>query len=64
MKTYFCIYTGFEKGFKTIFGKLNEEKQDFRALLTIKQKGSCTKYTAEFLRYATKVIWGDSALCT
>lgn len=63
-KTYFRTYAGFKKGLATTFGELDEERQAERALLAIRQKGSCTKYTAEFNRHVTKVSWGDSALRT
>jgi hypothetical protein len=64
-KTYFRIYKGFKKGIIAVFGEWNEEKQAAQALFTLKQKGLCAKYTAEFLRNASKVIiWGDGALHT
>jgi hypothetical protein len=61
-KALFRTYKGFIDKITATFGAVDEEKQAERAIQTLRQRGSCATYTAEFQRYSSKTGWNDDAL--
>ena len=59
--TIYSSYAEFEKQLKTIFGATNEKKEAENQLLSLKQKGSCSKFTAEFMRISAKTDMDDAS---
>src|SRR4051794_7914870 len=58
----FNKWNGFLDEIKTNFGVMDEKSEAERAIQALKQKGSATAYTREFMRYSTRTEWGDDAL--
>ncbi|PNH26282.1 hypothetical protein BJF96_g10405 [Verticillium dahliae] len=59
------IYAGmnaFEEAIKGAFGDVDEERQNERKILQLKQTGPATKYATEFRLLASRLDWTESAL--
>ena len=47
-----------------MFGEVDEQQQAEKAILAIKQKGSASRYTADFKQLQAKIDWDDAPLKT
>jgi hypothetical protein len=59
--TLFSNYRHFEEQLIALFGQTNEKKEAESQLLKLRQTGSCSKYTATFIRISAKTDLEDAS---
>jgi len=60
----FRNWDSFKKEITSMFGEVDEQQQAEKAILAIKQKGSASRYTADFKQLQAKIDWDDAPLKT